>query len=151
VYPCDLATDVSQKSTKLICNTLPPGVVPSTLLAAAGLEPAYRPLLDSEAPAVDQVGPTSLPLGGGQVLVSGSGFVAGTQVDFGSTPATSVTVLSGNYLVATAPPGHGTVAVTVTTGAGSSAAVSGDTVSYAQTPKPCVPLTGGGITTSLLP
>jgi hypothetical protein len=151
LYPCDAVVDVNQSATKLVCNTLPPGQVPSTLLAAAGLEPAYRTLLDHEAPAVDQVGPTSLPLGGGPVLVSGSGFDGGTQVDFGTAPATSVTVLSGNYLSATAPAGSGSAAVTVTTAAGTSAAVSADTVSYARTPTPCVPLTGGGLSTSLLP
>ncbi len=150
VYPCDLVVDVSQQASKLVCNTLPPGQVPSTLLAAAGLEPAYRTLLDEEAPTVEVVGPASLPLGGGAVLVSGSGFDPGTQVDFGAARATSVTVLSGNYLVATAPAGSGTVPVTVTTGAGTSAA-GGAKVSYARSPQPCVPLTGGGITTSLLP
>jgi hypothetical protein len=151
LYPCDLAVDVSQQASKLVCNTLPPNQIPSTLLAAAGLERAYRSLLDDEAPAVDQVGPTSLRLAGGPVLVSGSGFGAGTQVDFGAAPAASVTVLSGNYLLATAPAGAGTVTVTVTTAAGTSAPVSGDTVSYDRFPKPCVPLTGGGVSLSLLP
>ncbi|HWF17095.1 MAG TPA: right-handed parallel beta-helix repeat-containing protein [Acidimicrobiales bacterium] len=156
LYPCDLVVDVTQQGSTLVCNTLPPGEVPSTLLAAAGLEPAYRTLLDHEAPAVDQVGPTSLPLRGGVVLVSGSGFDVSTQVHFGTAPATSFTVLSGNYLLVTAPAGRGTTPVTVTTAAGTSAAgtsaaASGATVSYSSTPPPCVPLTGGGITTSLLP
>lgn len=151
LYPCDLVVDVNQRASKLVCNTLPPGQVPSTLLAAAGLEPAYRTLLDDAAPAVDQVGPSSLGLGGGPVLVSGSGFGSGTQVDFGTAPATSVTVLSGNYLLATAPAGSGTTSVTVTTAAGTSAAASGATVSYSQLPRPCVPLTGGGVSLSLLP
>ncbi len=151
LYPCDLVVDVKQQGSTLVCNTLPPGAVPSTLLAAAGLEPSYRTLLDHEAPAVDQVGPTSLPLRGGVVLVSGSGFDPSTHVHFGTAPATSVTVLSGNYLMATAPAGSGSMPVTVTTAAGTSAATSGATVGYSSTPQPCVPLLGGGITTSLLP
>lgn len=152
LYPCGLVVDVSGSGNSLLCNTLPPGEVPVSVLSSAGIDPSERSLLDDELPTVDQVGPTSLPLGGGQVLVSGSGFVPGMSVDFGTAPATSVTVLSGNYLVATAPAGKGTATVGVTTGAGTSApAASGDTVSYAASPAPCVPLTGGGLSTSLLP
>ena len=152
LYPCDVVVDVTGAGNSLLCNTLPPGEVPATLLAAAGLEPGYRSLLDDAPPTVAEVGPTSLPLAGGPVLVSGSGFEPGMQVDFGQTPATSVTVLSANYLVATAPAGTGSVTVRVTTTAGTSAAAAtGDAASYAALPAPCVPLTGGGISTSLLP
>ncbi len=152
LYPCDVVVDVTGTGNSLLCNTLPPGEVPASVLSTAGLEPADQTLLDDETPTVDQVGPTSLPRGGGPVLISGSGFGPGMQVDFGATAATSVTVLSGNYLLATAPAGTGTVTVRVTTAAGTSVATaSGDTVNYAASPAPCVPLTGGGLSTSLLP
>ena len=75
-----------------------------------------RPVLEPRLPGLCSptrsrrsllVGPTSLPLSGGPVLISGSGFTPSTTVTFGSAPASAVTVLSDNYLLATAPPGGG--------------------------------------------
>ena len=57
-------------------------------------------------------------LAGGAVLIGGSGFTPSTTVTFGGAPATSVSVLSGNYLIAAAPAeSSGTAAVAVTTAA----------------------------------
>ena len=60
-------------------------------------------------------GPTS---GGTQVTITGTGFTGSTAVHFGSTPATSFHVASDTSITAVAPPGHGKVAVSVTTPAG---------------------------------
>jgi alpha-tubulin suppressor-like RCC1 family protein len=56
--------------------------------------------------------------GGTAVIVTGAGFTGATGVSFGSTPAASYTVLSDQAIQASAPPGTGTVPVTVYHGAG---------------------------------
>ncbi|MEU8870612.1 Ig-like domain repeat protein, partial [Streptomyces javensis] len=59
--------------------------------------------------------------GGNTVQIIGSGFTGATAVKFGSTNATSFTVLGGGTLItAVAPPGTGTVLVTVVTPSGTS-------------------------------
>jgi hypothetical protein len=151
LYPCDVADDIVAKNNTLVCNSLPPSQAPTTLLAQAGLEPAYRSLLLGQSPTVAQVGPTALPLAGGAVLISGSGFDPTSQVFFGTTPARAVSVLSGNYLVATAPPGHGGVAVTVSNAEGTSPANASSQVSYQAHPLPCLPLLSGSVGPSILP
>jgi hypothetical protein len=151
LYPCFPTTDVVTSSTHLVCTDPPPSQAPTALLSAAGIQPAQRALLARQLPSVNLVGPTTLPLGGGQILVSGSGFDATTSVKFGTKPATSVKVLSGNYLLVTSPPGSATVHLSVTTGAGTSPPTSLDQVSYSTSPPPCLPFVGGGFSTSLLP
>ncbi|WP_067865615.1 IPT/TIG domain-containing protein, partial [Nocardia shimofusensis] len=65
------------------------------------------------APALTSIAPTSGPVAGlNSVTLTGTGFVNITAVRFGATPA-SYTVDSGNQITATAPPGSGTVQVTV--------------------------------------
>jgi hypothetical protein len=151
LYPCDVALDVVATDNTLVCSSLAPNQAPSALLAQAGIQPAQRSLLFSEPPTVDEVGPGDLPLSGGQVLVSGSGFDPSTTVMFGSAPASSVTVLSGNYLLAMAPPGSGTVNITVATPAGQSQPSAADVVNYRTHPAPCLPLVGGPVSTALVP
>ncbi|HEY3841890.1 MAG TPA: IPT/TIG domain-containing protein [Acidimicrobiales bacterium] len=151
LYPCFPEVDVASSHTTAVCNLLTPNQAPTGLLAEAGLEPSARSLLDAAPPSVSEVGPDKLPLSGGQVLVGGSGFDPSTSVRFGSAPATSVTVLSANYLLATAPPGAGSGDVTVTTQAGTSPPSAGDRVSYQPHPVPCVPYLGGNLSSSLLP
>lgn len=53
--------------------------------------------------------------GGTNVIISGSGFTGATGVSFGSAPAQSFTVIADQVIEAVAPPGTGTVQVTVTT------------------------------------
>ena len=151
LYPCFPSTDVVTSSTHLVCTDLPPNQAPNALLAAAGIEPAQRSLLARQPPTVNLVGPTTLPLTGGQILVSGTGFDATTSVKLGTKPATSLKVLSGNYLLVTSPPGSATVHLSVTTGVGTSAPTSLDQVSYSTSPPPCLPFVGGGFSTSLIP
>ena len=60
--------------------------------------------------------PTAGPLGGGTlVTITGTGFTGATAVDFGTTPATDLTVVSDTTITADSPAGTGTVDVTVTT------------------------------------
>jgi hypothetical protein len=151
LYPCDVAVDVVPTDDTLVCNTLSPNQAPSIYLGRAGLEPGFRSLLEQGPPTVELVGPSSLPDSGGAVLISGSGFTPSTTVGFGAAAAASVTVLSANYLVAVAPPGLGRTKVTVGTASGTSAPNGGSVVTYASSPLPCLPVVGGGISSSLLP
>jgi hypothetical protein len=63
------------------------------------------------------------PTGGTRVLLNGSGFTGATAVTFGAKPATSFTVLTDNFIEATAPPGAGSVAVSVTRSDGSTTSI----------------------------
>jgi hypothetical protein len=67
-------------------------------------------------PTLTAISPTSGPLTGGTaVTLTGTGFVSGATVRFGTTAAASVTVLSATSLTAVTPAqAAGTVAVTVT-------------------------------------
>ncbi|MCC9312402.1 IPT/TIG domain-containing protein [Kitasatospora sp. RB6PN24] len=58
------------------------------------------------------------------MLLIGTGLTGATAVMFGTTPATSFTVQFDGAITAIAPPGTGTVPVTVVTGAGTSNAAS---------------------------
>ena len=149
-YPCFLYTDVVSSDEQTVCEDPTPAQAPAGIMASAGLEPAARALIDRGGPSVTMVGPTALGLSGGQVLVSGSGFEPGSVVRFGSALARSVNVLSGNYLLATAPSGTGTVAVTVQTADGTSAVNSGSRLAYQSLVLPCVPYLGGGFSTALI-
>jgi hypothetical protein len=151
LYPCDPVVDVVASANHLVCTDIPPSQAPTSLLSTAGIEPADRSLLARQLPTVNLVGPTTLSLSGGEVLVSGSGFDTTTSVKFGTKQATSVKVLSGNYLLATSPPGSSTVHLTVTTEAGTSTPTSLDQVGYQSAPSLCLPLVGGGFSTSLIP
>ena len=86
-----------------------------------------------QAPTVTSVSPASgPPAGGTTVTVDGTGFIYGATVDFGSVPATSVTYANPYELTAVAPAGSGTgtVDVTVSTFAGTSATSSADQFTY---------------------
>ena len=79
------------------------------------------------APTVTGVVPTSGPAGGGTfVTITGTGFTGATEVDFGTTPATDVTVVSATTITAESPAGTGTVDVTVVAPGGRSATSSAD-------------------------
>ncbi|MFI0714392.1 IPT/TIG domain-containing protein [Streptomyces inhibens] len=83
-------------------------------------------------PTLSSVNPVSGPTSGGTtVTLTGSGLTAATAVRFGTTAATSFTVLSDTHISAVAPAGTGTVQVTVTTPGGTT---NGIPYSYATTP-----------------
>ena len=83
-------------------------------------------------PAVAEVDPASGPAAGGNVVtVRGSGFDPTTSVQFGTTPAPHVEVLSQTKLAVTVPAhGPGVVDIIVSTEYGSSAATKTDRYTY---------------------
>jgi hypothetical protein len=83
------------------------------------------------APSVTGISPASGPEAGGTtVTITGTDLLGTTDVKFGSTPATDVSVGGTAQITATAPPGTGTVDVTVTTPSGTSATSDADQYSY---------------------
>ncbi|MGO9455451.1 MAG: IPT/TIG domain-containing protein [Acidimicrobiales bacterium] len=83
----------------------------------------------SAAPTITSVTPSSGPVGT-TVTVHGSGFTSGTTVKFGAVSASTVKVLSSYTLTAKAPAANGTVAISATTWAGTSAISPADTYTY---------------------
>jgi hypothetical protein len=83
-------------------------------------------------PAITSISPSSGPAGGGTaVTIQGSGFTGATAVLFGGASATGIAVEGDTVIVATSPPGSGTVNVGVTTPAGSSAIAAASQFAYA--------------------
>jgi alpha-tubulin suppressor-like RCC1 family protein len=72
--------------------------------------------------------------GGTTVTISGERLAGATAVQFGATQASSFAVGSESSITAVAPPGLGTVDVTVTTPSGTSPANAADRFSYAKAP-----------------
>jgi hypothetical protein len=73
-------------------------------------------------PVVSSISPNQgPPAGGTSVTLTGTGFTGATAVRFGSTAATSFTVVSSTQIIAAAPAGTGAVNVTVTNSEGTSA------------------------------
>lgn len=83
-------------------------------------------------PALTSAGPTQGPTAGGVVVtLTGSNLLNASAVRFGSTNATSFTVVSATQITATAPPGTGSSPITVITPGGTSNPVA---FSYVATP-----------------
>ena len=110
-----------------------------TSKATAADQFAWLPSGGLAAPSVAPVGPfletallpNSGPAGGGNsVTITGAGFVTGSTVAFGSTPATGVTIVSLTEIAALAPAGSGTVTVTVTSPSGTSSGASSSLTAY---------------------
>jgi hypothetical protein len=98
--------------------------------AATGMDEPGGAVIE-QAPAVTTIAPMAGPPSGGTtVTIHGTGFNYGSKVDFGSNPASSVTYLSPYELTAVSPPGSGTVDVTVSTFAGTSATSAADQYTY---------------------
>lgn len=86
-------------------------------------------------PKVGSLSGRSGPAAGGRSLdIVGSGFFSPVTVRFGTAKARSVQVLSPTVLAVTAPAGHGTVSVRVTTPGGTSALSPKDRFSYSGRP-----------------
>jgi hypothetical protein len=102
----------------------------STAIVTAELVPPLSP-----TPTVGGLSPGSGPEAGGtSVSIAGANFGDVTAVKFGAANAAAYTVLSASSITAVAPPGRGTVDVTVTTSAGTSASGSLDRFSYQALP-----------------
>lgn len=131
------ATSVTVDSDTSITATAPPsvaGTVDVTVLGTDGTSAtssADQYTYTASAPTVSAIFPhRGFAAGGRPVIIAGSGFTGATGVAFGSTAATSFTVGSDNYITAVAPAGTGTVDVTVTTPAGTSATSGADQYTY---------------------
>ena len=83
-------------------------------------------------PAITSVSPAQGPIAGGTVVtITGTGFTGATAVKFGSTAASTFTVVSDTQITATSPAGvNGVVDISVTTPIGTSTAVAGDKFTY---------------------
>jgi hypothetical protein len=68
--------------------------------------------------------------GGTDVVITGTGFTSDATVSFGTHPAKAITVLDESRIVATSPPGAGTIKVTVTTLGGSSSTDAASEFTY---------------------
>ena len=88
------------------------------------------------APTVAGLGPNTGPEAGGtSVIITGTGFIGATAVQFDGTAATSFTISSSTQISATVPAGTGVVDVTVTTPlGGTSATSSADQFTYVAAP-----------------
>jgi alpha-tubulin suppressor-like RCC1 family protein len=86
-------------------------------------------------PGVTGLTPGSGPAAGGaEVTIAGTNLTGASAVHFGSAAASSFTVDSSSSITAIAPAGTGTVDVTVTTAAGTSATGASDRFTYLQRP-----------------
>lgn len=111
---------------------------------AGGSVPIVSTSTAFAGPTVSSVSPRSgIESGGTTVTVTGTNFLDGATVQFGSKLATSVTVNSSTQLTAVSPPGlTGTVNVTVATSAGTSPSSAADTYTYFSPPPGCPTTTG---------
>ena len=152
------ATDVTVVSHDTITANSPAtldGGSNVTVTNAVGTsDPSVATQFAAGPPTVSAVTPSAGPeAGGGTVTVTGDGFVAGTSVKFGVTSSPTVTVTSPTSLTAALPAGAaGSVDVTVTTPAGTSATSPNDLYAYGA-PKIWLlsrntgPITGGTVVT----
>ena len=90
---------------------------------------ALRASTGTAAPVVTGISPKSGGVGT-PVTVTGSGFTGATSVQFGTTNANAVRVVSDTQITASSPPGNGTVDVTVANSAGPSATSLADQFTY---------------------
>jgi IPT/TIG domain len=82
-------------------------------------------------PAITGLSPVSGVFAGGTlVTITGTGFTGATSVDFGSAPATDVTVHGDTQVTALSPAGTGIVDVSVTTPGGTSPTTGADGYTY---------------------
>ncbi len=94
------------------------------------------------APTVTALSPTDGPAAGGTtVTITGTNFNGATAVDFGTTAATDVTVVSDTSITAHSPAGGGTVDVSIITAGGTSVTSAADHFTYVGVP--AVTITGG--------
>ena len=121
--------------TQQITATVPAGTntVDVTVTTSLGTSAINRPgdqFTYTTVPAVSGISPTSGPSTGGTgVTITGNNLAGATAVKFGGVAGTIVSN-SPTTIVVTSPPGSGTVDVSVTTTAGSSATSSAGRFTY---------------------
>jgi hypothetical protein len=132
------ASDLTVVSDNQLTVTAPAGSAgPATVTVTSPLGTASTTASNqytyADTPVVSGISPSSGPNGGGtSVTITGSSLTGVTAVSFGTAAATNVIVESDSAIVATAPAhADGTVDVTVTNPAGTSAVVAADQYAYA--------------------
>ena len=142
------ATNVTVVNSTTITADSPAGsgVVDVTVITPTGTSattPSDR-FTYIAAPTVTGISPDSGPTAGGTtVTIAGSGFTGATAVDFGTTAATNVTVVSSTTITADSPAGSGAVDVTVVTLGGTSATSAADRFTYIAAPVAAAPTVTG--------
>jgi mannan endo-1,4-beta-mannosidase len=92
------------------------------------------PSVDSAAPMVSAISPSTVSAGGGAtVTIIGSGFGATTAVYFGTNASSNFSVVSSTFINAAAPTNAGSVNVNVVTPAGTSANTQANRLTYVPT------------------
>lgn len=131
------ATGVVVITKNLITATTPAGTgtVDVTVTTPSGTSQINQPgdqfIYKTLTAVVTHVAPHKGPAGGGTVVaIIGQNLHGATAVDFGTTPATGVQVISNKIVLATSPAGTGTVDVTVMTPLGTTATSSKDLFTY---------------------
>ena len=113
-------------------------------LTFVGVSPAAA----AGVPTITSIAPSSgLPAGGTKVTITGTNLTSATAVDFGTAAATISSNTAGKIVIDASPPGTGTVDITVTTAAGTSAIVPADEFTYVNAPT-VTQLFGGNAPTS---
>ncbi len=137
-FGANAATSVVFKSPNVLTAVAPAGasgstdVIVTTAPNGASAAGATDLFAYGAVPSVGGVSPRNGPVvGGTSVVITGSGFTADSVVRFGSSRATTATVVSGTEIIAVAPPeASGAVDVTVTSSAGASAPGAADLFAY---------------------
>ena len=139
------ATNLRQESDSQVTVTAPSGtgtvdVTVKTPNATSATGSADR-YVYAPPPSLSGIAPSSGPQAGDTtVTITGSGLASASTVHFGSTPATNVRPVSDSELTATAPPGAGTVGITVSSTDGTSGAIG---YTYSPTPSGSSPTPSG--------
>ncbi len=124
--PAASVTRVSRQELKVVSPKGAPGVVNvrvTTPYGRAPIVPAGR-FAYAGVPTISSLDHTSGPVAGGNtVTITGTAFQSGSQVSFGSQPATVTSRHGTTQLVVTVPAGNGSVGVVVTTPYGRSRSV----------------------------
>ena len=130
-YPASPGYDLaSGLGSPIAGNGSDAGLVAALCSATPRLGDSALPL-----PVVSGIKPRSARArGGARVVVSGSNLLAATTVRFGSRNAAAWRIVSTSRIVAVAPPGTGTVHVTVVNAAGSSVRRRSDIFGYLTRP-----------------
>jgi Tfp pilus assembly protein PilV len=131
------------------------GVVDVTVTTSAGTSPTNPLDQFTYAPTVTGIAPsTGGAVGGTTVTITGTGFIGASGVYFGATAASSYSVVSASSITAVSPSGAaGTVDITATTAAGTSATSGADKFTYGTTVSGISPNSGpdsGGTVVNLL-